>query len=68
MKKMIRDKDDFKIHIGNSPEIQWLGLPVLTSKSPDSVPGQDTKISQAMQCGKKKKKKKKNHKIYIKRS
>lgn len=55
MKKMIRDKDDFKIHVGNSPEIQWLGLPVLTSKVPDSVPGQDTKIPQAMQCGKKKK-------------
>lgn len=51
---MIRDKDDFKIHIGNSPEIQWLGLPALTSKGPDSVPGQDTKIPQAMQCGKKK--------------
>ena len=40
-----------KIHslLGNSLVVQWLGLCVFTAKGPGSIPGQGTKIPQAMQ-------------------
>ena len=36
--------------------VQWLGLGAFTAGAPGSIPGQETKIPQATQCGKKKKK------------
>ena len=42
--------------LGNSLAVQWLGLSAFTVEVPGSIPGQGTKISQAMLCGKKKKK------------
>ena len=42
--------------IGDSLVVQWLGLCTFTAEGTDSIPGQGTKILQAMQCGKKKKK------------
>ena len=38
------------------PVIQWLGLHTFTAEGPVSIPGQRTKISQAVQHGQKKKK------------
>ena len=38
--------------------IQWLGLHTFTAEGPVSIPGQRTKISQAVQHGQKKKKRK----------
>ena len=39
--------------------IQWLGLCAFTAEGAGSIPGQGTKILQAVWCGKKKKEKKK---------
>ena len=36
----------------------WLGLSTLTAGGPGLIPGQGTKIPQAMQCGQKKERKK----------
>ena len=41
--------------IGNSLVVQWLGLHAPTARSPGSIPGEGTKIPQAMQSGPKKK-------------
>ena len=49
--------------IGDSLVVQWLGLCTFTAEGTDSIPGQGTKILQAMQCGKKKKKKKKLYRV-----
>ena len=35
--------------------VQWLGLHAPTARSPDSIPGERTKIPQATQSGPKKK-------------
>ena len=42
--------------VGNSLAVQWLGLRAFTVEGPGSIPGQETKIPQAKQCGQKKKK------------
>ena len=42
---------------GNSLAIQWLRLCTLTAEGLGSIPGQGTKIPQAMRHGQKKKKK-----------
>ena len=39
---------------GNSLAVQWQGLCALTAKGPALIPGQETKILQAMRCGGKK--------------
>ena len=39
---------------GNSLAAQWLGFHTFTAKGVGSVPGQGTKIPQAMWCGQKK--------------
>ena len=44
--------------LGKSLAVQWLGLHALTADGLDSIPGQGTKIPQAVQCRRKKKKKK----------
>ena len=44
---------------GNSLAVQWSCLCTLIDKGLSSIPGQGTKISQAMQHGQKEKKKKK---------
>ena len=38
----------FKILLGTSLAIQWLGLCSFTAKGSDSIPGRETKIPQAM--------------------
>ena len=38
--------------------VQWLGLRAFIAEGPGSVPGQGTKISQTVQCGRKKQKNK----------
>ena len=48
---------------GNSLAVQWLGLCTFTAEGLGSIPGQGTKILQAVQCGKKKKKKKQKKEI-----
>ena len=45
----------FLSFIGNSLVVQWLGLHAPTARSPGSIPGEGTKIPQAMQSGPKKK-------------
>ena len=40
--------------LGNSLEVQWLGLLAFTAEGPGSIPGQGTKIPQAMWWAKKK--------------
>ena len=45
------------MQIGNSLVVQWLGLWALTAKGLGLIPGQGTKIPQALWHGKKKKKK-----------
>ena len=46
---------DFKSqYFGNSLVVQWLEVRVLTAKGPALIPGQETKILQAMRCGGKK--------------
>ena len=35
--------------------VQWLGLGILTAADPGLIPGQGTKISQAVNCSQKKK-------------
>ena len=42
---------------GNSLAVQWLGLHASTAGGMRSIPGQGTKILQAVRCGQKKKKK-----------
>ena len=42
---------------GNSLAIQWLGLHALPAEGPGSIPGQGTKIPQAVWWGQEKKKK-----------
>ena len=37
----------------NSLVVQWLGLHAFTAEGEGSIPGQGTKILQAMQCGQK---------------
>ena len=44
---------------GNSLVVQWLGLCALTAEGPVSIPGQGTKILQAVWCSQKKKERKK---------
>ena len=44
------------MHVGNSLAVQWLGLPAFTAVGPGSIPGQGTKIPQAMRRGQKEKK------------
>ena len=44
--------------LGNSLEVQWLGLHALTAKDLDLIPSQGTKISQAFQHHQKKKERK----------
>ena len=39
--------------VGNSLEVQWLGLHVLTAEVSGSIPGQGTKIPQAAWHGQK---------------
>ena len=41
---------------GNSLAVQWLGLCAFIAEGPGSIPGQGTKIPQAVQCSQKKKK------------
>ena len=41
---------------GNSLAVQWLGCRALTAEGPSSIPGQGTKIPQALQHGQRKKK------------
>ena len=48
-----------KIGIRNFLEVKWLGLSTFTAQGVCSIPGQGTKILQAVWCGQKKKKKKK---------
>ena len=38
---------------GTSMDVQWLGLWAFTVKGPGSIPGQGSKIPQAVQCGQK---------------
>ena len=57
MKNLTRDKDYFKIYIGNSLAVQWLGLRAFTAEGPSSIPGRGTKILQVARRSKKKKKK-----------
>ena len=45
--------------------IQWLGFCALIAEDLGSVPGQGTKIPQAMWCGQKRKGKKKRHKRIV---
>ena len=40
---------------GNSLEVQWLGLSAFIAEDLGSIPGQGTKIPQALQYGQKKK-------------
>ena len=40
-----------KSRIGGGIPWQWLGLPVFTANGPGSIPGQGTKIPQAVQHG-----------------
>ena len=40
-------------NFGNSPVVQWLGLCALTAEGLGSIPGRETKIPQAIQCGQK---------------
>ena len=40
--------------MGNSQAVQWLGLRAFNAMAPDSIPGQGTKILQALQCSQKK--------------
>ena len=47
----------YKSSVGNSLAVQWLGLHAFTIVGPVLIPGQGTKIPQAMCCGQKKKKK-----------
>ena len=42
--------------LGNSLVFQWLGLHAFTAEGPGSIPGQGTKIPQAVSRGQKKKK------------
>ena len=59
-KKQISNTICFKKGIrGNSLVIQWLGFCALIAEDLGSVPGQGTKIPQAMWCGQKRKGKKK---------
>ena len=46
-----------KRYLGNTLTVQWLGLHTFTAGVLGSIPGQETRIPQALQCGKKKKKK-----------
>ena len=39
---------------GNFLAVQWLGMHAFTAEGTGSVPGQGTKILQAVQCGQKK--------------
>ena len=41
--------------LGNSEEVQWLGLRALTAEGQGSIPGRGTKILQAEQRGQKNK-------------
>ena len=41
------------MNLGTSLVVQWLGLHIFTAKGPGSVPGQGTKIPQAMWHGQK---------------
>ena len=43
---------------GTSLVVQWLGLRASNAGGTGSIPGWETRILQAVQCGKKKKKKK----------
>ena len=43
--------------------VQWLELSAFTAKGPGSIPGQGTKIPQALHGGQKKKKKKKKRRV-----
>ena len=36
----------------NSQAVQWLGPQLFTAQGPGSIPSQEIKIPQAMQCGK----------------
>ena len=45
-----------KRYLGNNLTVQWLGLHTFTAGVLGSIPGQETKIPQAVQCGQKKKK------------
>ena len=49
-----------RIKIGNSLAIQWLGLCTLISKGLGSIPGQGTKIPQAMWSSQKENREKEN--------
>ena len=40
-------------NFGNSLVVQWLGLCALTAEGLGSIPGQETKIPQAIQCSQK---------------
>ena len=42
--------------LGNSLVVQWLGLHAFIAEGPGSIPGQGTKIPQAVSRGQKKKK------------
>ena len=41
--------------MGYSQAVQWLGLRAFNAMAPNSIPGQGTKILQALQCSQKKK-------------
>ena len=45
---------------GNSLAVQWLGLHASTAKGTGSIPGQGTKIPQAVWCSQKTERKKEN--------
>ena len=43
-------------HSGHSLVVQWIKLCILNAGGPGSIPGQETKILQAMRCYHKKRK------------
>ena len=44
-----------QLTLGNPPVVQWLGLRAFTAEGAGSIPGQETKIPQAVWHGQKKK-------------
>ena len=53
MLNSMRTRAILNLSLGNSLVVQWLGLSSFTAEDPGSIPGQGTKIPQAMWCGKK---------------
>ena len=45
----IKQSNTYKVPSGNSLVVQWLGLCISTAEDKGSIPGQKTKILQAIQ-------------------